>query len=398
MKKVIFDYSKEGHHLEYILHLLRYLNTKSKKIKEQYIFIVNPLFFKTVNKLFPNEKFTDIKIVELTTNVYHNISPNNNKQTVLNSLKSTIELSKIMLTYKADLCVLLSFDDFFKGLVFNRLFRFRIMAIWFQPFARIPKDNINNLLKGSIKRIMMRFVLISNKVEKIFILNDKKTVQYLNDIYRTKVFCLLRDPINVGVELVPDSFQKVIKYGDNRISFLLFGSISKRKGALVLLEAIKKHIAYNISKKIRIYIYGMVQDYFKKEFYLELEKTRLVNKNIQIIIDDRFISYEEIIEIFKKSDFVLAPYINFYGSSGILGYSAFFERPIICSDTGLMSELVKEYKIGYVVKVNPMSLGLMISRLTSTHHRYDNSNFKSYVKDHSIESFTKTIFANIDHI
>jgi glycosyltransferase involved in cell wall biosynthesis len=394
MKKIIFDSSAHGHHLEYIVHLLRCLKSKPKQIKEQYIFVVNPSFFEILINLFPNDKFNNITIVELSKDEYYRTSARNNKQTIFNSVRATKELSRLMVKYKAEECVLLCFDDFFRGLVFNALFKFRITAIWFQPFVRIPENNFRNRLRKIIKKNMMRIVLFFNKIDRIFILNDKQTVQSLNDIYVTKVFRLLRDPINISVDRISKSLPKASEAKNKKNVFLLFGSITKRKGTLILLEALKGHLSDKISKTIKIMIVGNVPDHFKKEFYTEIERTRLLNKDIEIIIDDRFINFEEIPQIFSKSDYVLAPYINFFGSSGVLGYSAYFNKPIICSDNGLMADLVKEYNLGYLVKPNPTSLGLIISKLVSQ-NKIELSERKSFVEDHSIESFTNTILHSI---
>ena len=211
MKKIIFDSSADGHHLEYIVHLLRCLKNKPKQIKEQYIFVVNPSFFEILKKLFPNDKFNNITIVELSKDEYYRISARNNKQTIFNSVRATKELSKLMVKYKAEECVLLCFDDFFKGLVFNVLFKFRITAIWFQPFVRLPENNFRNELRKIIKKNMMRIVLFFNKIDRIFILNDKKTVQSLNEIYGTKVFRLLRDPITLALIELQNLYQKLLK-------------------------------------------------------------------------------------------------------------------------------------------------------------------------------------------
>ena len=40
------------------------------------------------------------------------------------------------------------------------------------------------------------------------------------------------------------------------------------------------------------------------------------------------------------------PYINHYGSSGLLAKAAIYRRSIICSDEGLLANSVRTYNIG----------------------------------------------------
>jgi len=72
----------------------------------------------------------------------------------------------------------------------------------------------------------------------------------------------------------------------------------------------------------------------------------------------RYISNEEVSEVFRIADAVVLPYKKgFYAQSGVLHLSIGYEKPCVVSDVGAIGATVREYDLGLVVKAeDPVSL------------------------------------------
>ncbi len=89
--------------------------------------------------------------------------------------------------------------------------------------------------------------------------------------------------------------------------------------------------------------------------------------------------------LFRTADFVVLPYIDHYGSSGILAHAAAYRKPVIASDFHLLGERVKEYGLGLTFKNNSVnSLKDAFSQAISL-----NTNDRSRMK-HNLEKFADT--------
>ena len=98
-------------------------------------------------------------------------------------------------------------------------------------------------------------------------------------------------------------------------------------------------------------------------------------------VKDDFSSFEEIGILVFSSDKILLPYNLVDMSSGSIAYAAQFNKPVYVPSTGLLSKLVKKYKIGKVVDD--------FSDVSFLNDKIDiNSN---YCIDHTVEKFYKQL-------
>ena len=117
-----------------------------------------------------------------------------------------------------------------------------------------------------------------------------------------------------------------------------------------------------------------------REFYKKISKFK--NK-VHIIVKDDFLSFEEIGNLVFSSDKILLPYNLVDMSSGSTAYAAQFNKPVYVPSTGLLSKLVKKYKIGKVVDD--------FSDVSFLNDKIDiNSN---YCIDHTVEKFYKQLLS-----
>jgi glycosyltransferase involved in cell wall biosynthesis len=91
---------------------------------------------------------------------------------------------------------------------------------------------------------------------------------------------------------------------------------------------------------------------------------QLVRQNRARLLD-RYVSVEEEKMCFAASDAVLLPYLNHFGSSGVLSRAMSAAKPVIASDEQLLGRLTREHRLGLVFPSgNPAALRDCIRRVT----------------------------------
>jgi len=122
---------------------------------------------------------------------------------------------------------------------------------------------------------------------------------------------------------------------------LFFGFIRDYKGLKYLLKAMP-----GILTKLdtRLLIAGEIWE--GKEFYLKLIDELELNDKVTII--DRYIRNEELPHYFCASDLVVLPYVSVTGS-GLVQLAFGFEKPVVVSKIGALSEVVRDRKTGFLV-------------------------------------------------
>ncbi len=134
---------------------------------------------------------------------------------------------------------------------------------------------------------------------------------------------------------------------DPAYSYLLFfGFIRAYKGLDLLIEAFSDARLRN--RKLRLIVAG--------EFYEDrIPYLDLVNKyNLKddIIFFDHFIKDSDVSLFFSVANLIVQPYRS-ATQSGVTQIAFHFEKPILVTDVGGLSEIVTDRKSGYVVKPEP---------------------------------------------
>lgn len=124
---------------------------------------------------------------------------------------------------------------------------------------------------------------------------------------------------------------------------LFFGLIRDYKGLDWLLEAYKASALSK--KKVKLLIAG--------EFYSKKESTMYLIQNLgieeHIVLHDYFISDDRINAYFCASDMVVQPYKS-ATQSGVTQIAYHFERPMLVTNVGGLSEIVTDGVSGYVTE------------------------------------------------
>jgi glycosyltransferase involved in cell wall biosynthesis len=160
----------------------------------------------------------------------------------------------------------------------------------------------------------------------------------------------------------------------NKIVLLAFGSVRDYKGIDILLEALK-----GLEKNYMLLVAGesagvseKSPDYYKRF----IEESGIQDRVLWI---NRYISEEDIPEIFAVSDAIVLPYRKtFHAQSGVLNLAIGYERPCVVSDVGGLGETVREYNLGIVVEPeNVEDLRRGIHNVFENMNTFDFSRYKN---------------------
>ena len=154
---------------------------------------------------------------------------------------------------------------------------------------------------------------------------------------------------NYGSIMSREKALKILNLAPEYSYLLFFGFIRAYKGLDLLLEAFadKKLKAM----KLKLIIAG--------EFYENDQPYRTLIEKLDIgndvIFYDRFIKENEIPAFFSVADLVVQPYRS-ATQSGVTQIAYHFEKPMLVTDVGGLSEIVPHGKCGYVVKPEPQAI------------------------------------------
>jgi D-inositol-3-phosphate glycosyltransferase len=139
---------------------------------------------------------------------------------------------------------------------------------------------------------------------------------------------------------------KILNLDQDYSYLLFFGFVRAYKGLDLLIEAFADIRLRN--RKLKLIIAG--EFYEDDSPYRDLIKR--YNIENEIILFNRFIKDDEVSLFFSVADLVVQPYKS-ATQSGVTQIAFHFEKPMLVTDVGGLSEIVTAGKCGYVVKPEP---------------------------------------------
>ena len=208
------------------------------------------------------------------------------------------------------------------------------------PHESIP---FQHFLTSLFLKRCHNFVVMSTSVKNDLIaihnINKEKIQLHPHPIYNIfgKSISKKNAKLNLGIPTSSTS------NNDNYILF--FGLIRKYKGLDLLLDVMaSKKIK---SMNIKLIIAGEFYD--EKEKYIT--KINALNLNNRIFLNDFYIKNEDVVNYFCASDIVVQPYTS-ATQSGVSMVAYNFNKPILLTNVGGLSEYVDDKKNGYLVQPN----------------------------------------------
>jgi len=184
-----------------------------------------------------------------------------------------------------------------------------------------------------------------------FVVMSKAVEEELRLFSKTKPAAFLPHPIydNYGEIVTRTVALQYLQLSENERYILFFGFIRKYKGLDLLLEAMADERVRNLS--IKLIVAG--EHYDNPELYQNL----IIKYNLaeRVILHTDFIPNDAVKYYFGAADLVVQPYRS-ATQSGISQMAYHFEKPMVVTKVGGLSEIVPHGKAGYVVDVNAKAI------------------------------------------
>ena len=242
---------------------------------------------------------------------------------------------------------------------------------------------------GLVKKLLSKMVLTTGD---FFIVHSNEEKERLKNLIGNRnikeTFHPTYKEFN-SEEITKQKAKKNIGIDDERV-ILFFGFVREYKGLKYLLKAMPIVLK---SVKVKLLIAGEFWD--DKQNYIDLINKLDINANVKI--KDEYIPNEEIPSYFYASDIVILPYTSVTGS-GLVQLAFGFNKPVVVSNIGALSQIVIDKKTGFLVQLEDPQ-GIADSIIDYYHNynedevaeniRKENYRFSWDLLINKIESFTK---------
>lgn len=372
---LIFEPFLSGHRLEYIHHLYE---EAAMNPASHYYFAIPEQFV----ELKANYKWSEANNVSFLFLHQQEVESIQHQHKIRRISGLAGIASKLSRQYTIDEIFFISLAEYMPWLPLFFRSRAAISGIIYYIYLYEWKSN------GFITRMRDALTILSvipiKKYKHIFLLNDPVAATFLNKKFRTKKFHYLPDPYLPLTEHKGNNEDIKNRLGitDGKTVFLHFGSMSHRKGTLNILQAIASLPEEEV-KGCSFVFAGKVNSDIKETFNT---LTEALKEKCQILVFDMFCTPSFLSSLCEACSVILAPYYNTSYSSGIIGYAANYQKPVVVPNEKFIGKLVKRYQLGYLLKDNsPESIADFIQH-RSTFPPVDGTN---YMNTHSIRDFTQ---------
>ena len=252
--------------------------------------------------------------------------------------------------------------------------------------------------------------LLSTKSKAIFGVNKiafhKANLAFKNTLESIKYFAI---PNAIVAQNTLDEVKQYYNnrpYEDNTFVFAFSGRICREKGVLNLLKAFQK--LYKKNKNVHLVIFGgagAIGKYDKKTPYLE-ECHHYALENELPINFTGFIDNKDLIKGLSQIDVLVLPTDNSLSEEGMplcLLEAMSLGKPIIVTDSGGNSEVVKDQVNGMLIKSNPYidelsEAMLKISMNKELYIKFSKEAYTSYIENYTYNRYTKMFIDSLQQI
>jgi len=192
------------------------------------------------------------------------------------------------------------------------------------------------------------------------------------DKNKPKLYCPHPLYDNFG-EIIPKNIAKKNLQLNEKINYILFfGFIRDYKGLDLLLEAMAEP---NLNKlPVKLLVAG--EFYTDSKPYFDIIKRN--NLEDKVIMLNDFIPDSEVVNYFCAADIIVQPYKD-ATQSGVTQIAYHFNRPMIVTNVGGLTEIIPDGKVGYVVDCEPEKISDAIIKF------YKQKKEQEFVKNAEIE-------------
>ncbi|GAP97594.1 glycosyltransferase [Leptolyngbya sp. NIES-2104] len=398
---MVFSNGVGGHHPVYLRHLIDYWC--KEKLVGELNFVVSPLMLEQHRDMICPPEASDHNIRYYAIDAGEHTAIVQQKSLLLKAWMEWKIINRYIKQLNADHCFLTAIDPFQALLAIGLNPSCSMSGIYLRPsfhyqnfegYVSSWKERIKSIRQ---KQILSR-VLQHSKVSHIFCL-DPYAVEASQSNANSSKMQVLPDPIPKFVqdhsEQIDDLRRETLKIEQERCVFLLFGAIDRRKGIHQILEAIQQ-LPPEAARKLCLLVVGKVAP--AERTFVETEICKIQAQQVQVVIDDQYVSELKVRQYFELSDVVLATYQKHVGMSGILLIAAALKKPALCTNYGLMGELTRQYELGITVDAScSNAIAQSMMRFLSSYPApvIHLTKSQALVQQHQTEKFAAKIFSEI---
>lgn len=388
---VFCDLELTGHHVEFLSHLIKY--RLQHLDLPPFVVVAHPDIRVQLNQLVAaqNIEARGVRLVHPTVSQLLVISQ---KRSQLGRAWEEFRLFiQIASVHGAERLWLMALNRYQHAVGSGRFSNgMLIRGILFNPLGAVG-SRLPDWITRTRKWFRLAWMIRNRGVERVFILNDAERVEQLNGLFSTtETFAVLPDPVLNSPAPTEDKAPALPLRSTLLTRFLLFGSLSKRKGVLVLLDALLL-LEPDQCAKIEVVFAGHLNGETRQAFQAKLRALRNTRPELRVTLMDRFLPYQEVSTLFMSADYVLVPYLKAESSSGVLGHAARFGKPVIGPCKGLLGQLILRYQLGTCIDaVTPVHLAnALVDSATSTMSQTATRGMRRFVEERNPEMFVEIL-------
>jgi glycosyltransferase involved in cell wall biosynthesis len=395
---MLFDTQDTGHHAEYVDHIVTHAPDLLPETKV--IAVVPP---RVVERVDGKSDGSNIQLIALDREAINRVhrQPNRWKRSFAEWNLAAHHARRQCI----DHCILLDLNWFQAALGWplRKDPSCTLSGIFFFPFVRMSvtahsgTETLQWAGRYLRKWITMWWMLRNEHLNTVFVLNDPSAARQLNrwvDPSKRR-FQSLPDPVPaLSVSQDIPSLHEAYNLDENREVFLFTGTISKRKGVLVALDAFAT-LPSSLQKRCTFILAGRLMEDVREEVERRIHHLDVAT-DIEVRSDFRFLPEAELQRALSECDAIIAPYQRTEGSSGILGHAARARCPVIGPRSGLIGDLIQRYGLGANVDASkPEEIGLAIQRALHDSIEVDRNAMQRYLEERRPSLFAEQILNGI---
>lgn len=396
---MLFDLAADsGHHPEYLNYLIKYWS--EQELSKQLVVVTSPNFF---NKHIFADEFANYSLhknvwfVEISLDEYSQLHKKRSLSKMLYEWSIYCRYARLL---NAEHCLLMYFDSAQLSTLLGQKSPCAFSGIYFRPSFHYHQFDGYNLSFSDFvwhlrKRAMLEMVLKNSQLKTLFCL-DEFAVEYMKDSRDKSKLTYVPDPIDPNIpQTNTGRMRQHLKVESDRIIFLIFGSLSERKGIKKVLQAIDL-VPSIYHPRVCLMLVGVD----KFSIHDTKENVRQISKRlpVQIVTYYQFVSPARMNEYFQLADVVLVPYQHHVGMSGVLLHAASAQKPVLASNYGLIGKVVKDNHLGITVDTeSPWQIadGLVKFMDQEPATFMSKEGAASFIKQHDSQNFSKIVVEGI---
>lgn len=388
MKLLLFDTVLDGHHTDYLTHLIEYWHTQQVKGE---LCVVTP---KGLAAQFPSKitLSSQIKFIELTE---PEVAGVRDASMIGRSFTAWNLYVKYAEKFHPDHALLMYFDVFQLGLWLGRKSPCPVSGIYFRPnFYQKINANWKDKMVLFRKKLILSRALAKPNFAALFCL-DKSAVTAIKSIAKRSIVLPLSDPVKY-YDLTSDQVERQkqqLGIEKSRIVLLLFGYLDDRKGSEPILDAIAM-LSQEESKRLTLLLAGPIGEEFRQ---LVEAKIAALDNDAQIICHFETLKGSNIQTFFALSDFVLTLYRKHVGMSSIVVRAALSQKPLLSSNFGYLGNLVESQGLGITLdSESPVAICEAFRQALRGEINFNRRGAEKLTEENTARVFAEQILAGIN--